>query len=273
VAGKDSDLLKELAILGGSPHGARPKVLVEYDPATAHIATHTFPGGQSWLVKFQSTQEHKEVCAIEQLYAELARDSLLAVPESRYFDLDKKLAAFAVTRFDRENGLRVPVHTLAGLLHANFRIPGAVDYLTFLRATRYLTRDEREVQKAFERAVFNVLFNNRDDHPKNISYRLSQHRRWVLSPAYDLTFSGGPRGYHQMDVCGEALHVQRSHFLRLAEQGGLDRAWAVETIDRLLMVAESFPARVKNHAIRPATRKHLVSRIAENARRLVQDTR
>ena len=69
-------------------------------------------------------------------------------------------------------------HTLAGLLHANFALPGAVDYATFLRATRLLTRDEREVKKAFGRAVFNVVFNNRDDHPKNFSFRLHRDRCW-----------------------------------------------------------------------------------------------
>jgi serine/threonine-protein kinase HipA len=212
------------------------------------------------------------VCAIENLYAELARASQLTIPETRYFDLDKKLAAFGIARFDQAEGLRIPVHTLAGLLHANFRVPGSVDYTTFLRATRFLTLDEREVQKAYERAVFNVLFNNRDDHPKNFSYLLTQNRRWVLSPAYDLTFCEGPGGYHQMDVCGEARHIQRSDLLKLAGQGGLDERWASQTINRLLAVAASFINRVKAHAIRPATGKHLADRIAENARRIAVDT-
>jgi len=68
--------------------------------------------------------------------------------------------------------MRIPTHTLAGLLHADFRLAGSVDYATLLRATRFLTRDERAVQKAYQRTVYNVLFNNRDDHPKNFSYLL-----------------------------------------------------------------------------------------------------
>ena len=43
MSGKDSALLKELALLGGSPHGARPKVVVYYDPATAHLAEYHRP--------------------------------------------------------------------------------------------------------------------------------------------------------------------------------------------------------------------------------------
>ena len=73
-------------------------------------------------------------------------------------------------------------HTLAGLLHANFAVPGAVDYTTFLRATRLLTWDEREVKKAFGRAVFNMVFNNRDDHPKNFSFQ-HRDRCWKLAPS------------------------------------------------------------------------------------------
>ena len=71
-----------------------------------------------------------------------------------------------------------------------------------------------------------------------------------------------------MDVCGEARNIQRSHLLKLAEQGGLDVRWASLTIDRLLAVSASFANRAKAHAIRPVTRKHLADRIAENAKRV-----
>ncbi len=89
------------------------------------------------------------------------------------------------------------MHSLAGLLHVDFRLPGSADYTAFLRVTRLLTRDEREVHKAYARAVFNVLFHNRDDHPKNFAWRLRQDRRWRLAPAFDLTFSEGPMGQHE----------------------------------------------------------------------------
>jgi len=72
--------------------------------------------------------------------------------------------------------MRVPVHTLACLLHTNFRLPSAVDYATFLRVTRFLTRSQVEVNKAYERAVFNMVFNKRNDHAKNLSFRLLQDR-------------------------------------------------------------------------------------------------
>lgn len=268
IADKDSDALRVLAVMGGSPHGARPKVLVHYNPATGFMSTAPFDGSAAWLVKFQAQDEHKEVCAIEVLYAELAAAFGLEMPATRYFDLSKKLAGFGIERFDVEDGMRVPVHTLAGLMHADFRLPSSVDYLTFLRATRFITRSQVEVHKAFERAVFNVVFNNRDDHAKNLSYRLGRDRAWRLAPGYDLTCCEGPGGEHQMDVCGESRDITRAKMLDLARQGGVDAAFAQAAIDRALAVAQTFTDRAKHHAIRPATVKTLRATIEANQRRM-----
>ena len=60
VAGEDSIALRQLALMGGSPHGARPKVLVYYEAQTGAMSTMPMAGGQPWLVKFQAQNEHKE---------------------------------------------------------------------------------------------------------------------------------------------------------------------------------------------------------------------
>lgn len=273
VAGRDGDTLRELAVVGGSPQGARPKALVNYTPSTGTVSTGPLPGGTPWLVKFQAQGEHKEACAIEHAYAALARQCGFDVPATRYFDLGPKLASFGIARFDREDGQRVPVHTLAGLLHANFRIPSSIDYTTFLRATRMLTHDEREVRKAFERAVFNVLFNNRDDHGKNVSYRLTADGDWKLAPCYDLTYNEGPGGEHQMDVVGHGKHITQAHLLTLASQGGVDKAWAASTIERLLDMAPEFKRLASDLPIRKATIKRIASRIDENRQAIASDRR
>lgn len=268
IAGKDSHALRQLALMGGSPHGARPKVLLHYDASNGHMSTHAFEGGAPWLVKFQAQNEHKEVCAIENLYAELARACGLDMPQTRYFDLDKKLAAFGIARFDVERAMRVPVHTLAGLLHANFRLPSAVDYVTFLRATHFLTRSQSEVNKAYARAVFNVVFHNRDDHPKNISYRLGEDRVWRLAPTYDLTYCEGPGGEHQMDICGEARAVTRDKLVELAHKGGVDAAFAHSCVDATLARVDELAARAAAHPIRSATLKKVRAAVEANRRRL-----
>lgn len=257
LAGEAGAALRELALTGGSPQGSRPKALVQYDAGSGHVSTRGDAPGAPWLVKFPAQSEHKEVCAIEQMYAELARDCGLEVPASAWFDLSPKLAAFGVARFDREQGLRVPVHSLAGLLQVDFRLPGSADYTALLRATRLLTRDEREVEKAYARAVFNVLFHNRDDHPKNFAWRLGQDRRWRLAPAFDLSFSEGPMGQHHMDVCGEGRAVERGHLLRLAAEGGVATKAAEATIDRMVTQAATFAQRATAFAIRRATVRHM----------------
>jgi serine/threonine-protein kinase HipA len=268
VSGRDGKALRQLALLGGSPHGARPKVLVYYNVRKGTISTLPKAGHRPWLVKFQAQTGHKEVCALEELYAQLARDCGLDMPTTQYFDLDKKLAAFGTARFDVEDGLRVPVQTLAAALHADFRLPSAVDYTSFLRVTRLFTRDEREVKKAYERAVFNVVFNNRDDHSKNLSFRLSRNLRWVLAPCYDLTFSEGPGGEHQMDVCGEGRRITRAKLLELAKQGGLDAAWAGAIIDQFVEQAGHFKSLASEREIRRATVRHVAAAIDSNRARL-----
>jgi len=270
LAGEAGAALRELALTGGSPQGARPKALVKYAAETGQVSTRSDAPGTPWLVKFPAQGEHKEVCAIEQMYAELARDCGLEVPASAWFDLSPKLAAFGVERFDREQRLRVPVHSLAGLLQVDFRLPGSTDYTALLRATRALTRDEREVEKAYARAVFNVLFHNRDDHPKNFAWRLAQDRRWRLAPAFDLSFSEGPMGQHHMDVCGEGNTVERGHLLRLASEGGVPMKTAEVIIDRMLEPAVTFAPRAAAFPIRRATVQQMKAAIERCRGRLMR---
>ena len=272
VNGDESDALKQLALMGSSPHGARPKVLAYYNAATHAISTQAIAGGAPWLVKFQGQDEHKEACAIEQLYASLARACQLNMPKTAHFDLDKTLAGFGIERFDTQDGMRVPIHTLAGALHADFRTAGAVDYARFMRLTRLFTRNDQAVRQAYERCVFNVLFHNRDDHAKNFSFRLNKVRQWELAPCYDLSFNAGPGGEHQMDVLGAGKNITRSLMLALAEKASLDKAWAESAIARMLGVHTRLNEVIEESGmqknIRPTTLKRIQVAIAENARLL-----
>lgn len=267
IAGNDSAALRELALLGGSPQGARPKVLVQYDAPTNALSTDPRGAGVPWLIKFQAADEHKDACAVEELYARLARDCGVEVPSTRYFDLDAKLAAFGVQRFDRERGLRVPVHTLAGALDADIRTP-SIDYAEFLRAVRAITADEREVRKGFERATLNVLLNNRDDHARNLSFRMSPQMRWQLAPAYDLTYSTGLGGEHQMSVLGEGREPGRGHLLALARDAGLDSRWASAALDRMVEATGHLEQQAAELPIRRKTLRVVVAAVACNRTRV-----
>ncbi len=153
----------------------------------------------------------------------------------------------------------------------DFRLPGSADYTAFLRATSLLTRDQREVRKAFARAVFNVVFHNRDDHPKNLAWRLGRDRRWRLAPAFDLTFSDGPGGQHHMDVCGEGRAVTRSHLLRLASEGGVPEKAAKAVIEQTLTQVSGFSQRASALPIRRATARRMNAAVQACAARLAGD--
>jgi serine/threonine-protein kinase HipA len=55
------------------------------------------------------------------------------MPETRYFDLGPKFAAFGTQRFDVAGDHRVPVQSLAAVLNADFRMPSSLDYGKFQR--------------------------------------------------------------------------------------------------------------------------------------------
>lgn len=76
------------------------------------------------------------------------------------------------------------MQSLAAFTGADDQSLGTLDYANFLRATHLCTNDIREKAIAFERAVFNMIFNNRDDHPKNFSYLMSKDGSWKFAPAY-----------------------------------------------------------------------------------------
>ena len=226
--------LRQLVLTGGSPQGARPKALVQYDVQHQQVSTLPDASGEPWLVKFPSQGEPAEVCALEELYARLARACGLDMPPSAFFELPDGLTAFGVQRFDRQQGMRVPVHSLAGLLQVDFRVVGSLDYLGLLRATRVLTRDVREVEKAYARVVFNVLFHNRDDHAKNFAWCLGRDRQWRLAPAFDLTLSDGPNGEHHLDVMGHGKNITRQMLMALAQKSDLSARFATRCMDQML---------------------------------------
>lgn len=252
----DIDTLRLLAVIGGSPHGARPKALVQFEPGTQRVGTRADSPGQPWLVKFAARGEHKEVCAIEHAYAQAARACGLEVPDTHLFDLGRDIAAFGIARFDREDGMRVPILSAAGALHADFRLP-SIDYQSLLRATRFFTRDEQEVRKAFAHCVFNVIFHNRDDHAKNFAFRMNRRFEWKLAPAYDLSFSSGPGGWHQTSVMGEARAPSRADLEKLAADCDVPRKYAAGAIDGTRETAAEFPKMLDEAGLRRATAREI----------------
>ncbi|MGQ3053402.1 MAG: type II toxin-antitoxin system HipA family toxin [Roseateles sp.] len=255
--------LQRLFRLGGSAQGARPKALLRWRNRQ-WWADGPGADGEPILVKFPAQGEHAEVCAIEQCYADLARRGGITMPDTARLALPKPHAAFGARRFDRvatpAGEQRVPLLSLAGLLDADFRLP-SLDYATLLLATQRLTGDYREVLKAFERCVFNVLSHNRDDHAKNFAFTRDAAGQWRLSPAFDLTFSFGPGGEHTTSVAGEGRAPSRADLLRAAAQGGVKPVDARRLIDHWREQFQALPALLADAPVRSATRRELLDKL------------
>jgi serine/threonine-protein kinase HipA len=234
--------LNLLAQVGSSAGGAKPKALIgihRSDPKSIIANMAELPDGfEAWIVKFD-TSRTGAFAPMEDAYARMARAAGIVMPQTRLLQTTKdgKIRRhFAVKRFDRNGPIRIHHHTLAGICQAG---ASDLDYNTFLRITRRVTNDEREVWQAFRRAAFNVLANNRDDHGKNQGF-LYQDRQWKLSPAYDLTFSGhiAERG---MAVIGERGRVGTDHLLKLAEAVFLHKTQAQTIIAEVAQTIARWP--------------------------------
>jgi serine/threonine-protein kinase HipA len=242
-AGQAAEVLPQLIKAGSSPGGARPKVLVGYNPATNEILSgeDDLPHGfEHWIVKFVAAEDAPhapekpaQAGPIEYAYSLMARAAGVEMPETRLFETTEGDRFFGVRRFDRAPGnRRFHVHTFGNLIHANFRIP-ACDYADLLKATSILTRNHQDVLSAFRLMAFNVLSHNRDDHAKNFAYILdAETATWSLSPAYDLTFSPGPGGEHTTTISGEGRNPSLDHMLQLAPRFGISPAEARSIIDQ-----------------------------------------
>jgi serine/threonine-protein kinase HipA len=195
LGGSAEDVLPALRIAGGSPGGARPKVLVGVDAGGRMIcgAADLPRGYRPFLVKFAAREDAADIGAVEAAYALMAAEAGVEVPATRLFETPDGGRYFAAERFDRRDGRRVHMHTLGGLLHASHRLP-SMDYEGYLKATLVLTRDQRQVEQAYRRMAFNVLAHNRDDHVKNVSYLMGPGRGMEAIARVRPRLFGGPGG-------------------------------------------------------------------------------
>ena len=230
---EEAIVLDKLLMHGGSPGGARPKVLVARNPASGTcLSGHEAlpPGFSHWLVKFKAPGDHDpaDIGNIEKAYAEMAKASGVEMPETDLVRIGNGQSCFAVKRFDRTpEGGRIHMLSLSGWAYADHRIP-CLDYDEILKAVRILTQDENEVKKAFRLAVFNVMAVNKDDHAKNFAFLYKQNR-WSFAPAFDLTFNN-ILSEHTTSTMGRG-NPGRVELVELAEKHGLSRLQASEMID------------------------------------------
>ena len=225
LEGSSDMLLDELLALSGSSAGARPKILVQINEdrkQISHGRQKLQKGFSHWMVKFAASLDSPEAGAIEFAYSLMAKEAGLLVPRTSFLE-GKRGHYFAIERFDRVGNKRIHMHSVAGLVHTDFRYP-SLDYDDLLALTMHLTKNMQDVEKVFRLACFNLFAHNRDDHAKNFSFLMDEKGVWSFSPAYDITYSNGPGGEHSTMYLGEGKHPTFEHLERLAKKYGLKNA-------------------------------------------------
>jgi len=219
ISGAATDVLDELNKLAGSSGGARPKILVGYDPLTGHLIGNekVMPlNYEHWLIKFPSSLDAPDIANIEFAYHKMALDAGIEMSKSKLFEGKSGNAYFGTKRFDRSGNNRLHLHSAAGMMHDNFRL-STMDYGHLMDCAFTLEKDVRAYEKILRLAAFNVFANNRDDHSKNVSFLMDAKGAWEMAPVYDLTFSYSGHGMHSTMVAGESTNPSKKHLVELAD--------------------------------------------------------
>lgn len=219
LTSKTCDNLDYLFTKGGSSGGARPKILTKVD-------------NEDWIIKFASSDDNEDMGKQEYDYALCARECGLEIEEVRLFPSENTKGYFGTRRFDRlGDGEAGKVHMVsaAGILETSHRIPN-LDYDILMKLTLQLTKSMEECEKLYRLMCFNVFAHNRDDHSKNFTYMYKEtEKRWVLSPAYDLTYSNSIGGEHATTVNGNGKNPTMEDILAVAKKNGLNITKAKRT--------------------------------------------
>lgn len=263
IQGSARDVLPELLRAGGSPGGARPKVLVGVSGEEILSGEDDLPEGYAhWIVKFHMRQDAPDAGPAELAYSLMAKEAGLAMPPTRLFETAQGERFFGAERFDRQGNRRFHVHTFGNLIHANFRIPSC-DYRQLLEVTRILTKNHQDVLECYRRMTFNVLAHNRDDHVKNFAFRMTEDGGWELAPAYDLVFAPGPGGEHTMTVAGEGRAPGRSDLLKLAGLAGIPDRDAQTILDEVASAVASWRSQAREAGVGARTVKVIEKALGE----------
>ncbi len=218
LEGTSLEILEELYRLGGSSGGARPKILIGYNPHNnqlLHGASDLPDGYEHWIIKFPSNTDLPDIANIEYAYYKMASDSGIKMNPCKLFTGNSGKNYFGTKRFDRQNGQRIHMHSVSGLLHDNYRM-STMDYGHLMDCAFRLEKHVAAYGKIFRLAAFNVYANNCDDHSKNFAFLMDKSGKWGFAPAYDLTFSQSYNGMHSTMIAGESREPGKKQLLELA---------------------------------------------------------
>lgn len=218
--------LQALLAVGTSAGGRQMKAIIAINDDTGEIRsgqTDGLEGFEYYILKFGD--KSMPIAEIEYAYYCMAVAAGIEMEECRLLPV-AGVSHFLTRRFDRKNGKKIHVQTLAAIN------PEARSYEDIVATCRELLISESEIEQFFARVVFNVITNNTDDHNKNFSFLLEENGKWRMAPAYDVTFifninGTGPNKEHRLSILGKTSCISKSDLLEFARQNDIRNANAV----------------------------------------------
>ena len=147
-------------------------------------------------------------------------------------------------RFDRINGEKVHMQTLAALCHFDYNYPNICSYEEYALRARQLGITKKETEQIYKRMVYNVIGVNCDDHVKNFSFMMNKAGKWSITPAYDLTYSYNPQNrwisQHQMSVNGKSSDITDEDMMETGKKMGLSSVFCRDAIGKTRSVINNW---------------------------------
>lgn len=240
--------LKNILRVGTSAGGARAKAIIAWNPQTHEVRSgqvEADKGFSYWLLKFDGVSANKDkelddpagFGLIEYAYHLMAIEAGIEMQECRLLQENGR-SHFMTRRFDRtETGQKLHMQSLSAMQHFDFNQAGAYAYEQALLTLRQLGLPMVAIEEQFRRMAFNIIARNQDDHVKNIAFLMDKSGQWVLSPAYDMTYSYNPDGdwthQHQMTLNGKRDQFDREDFRACARNIAMKRGRAEEIIEQV----------------------------------------
>jgi serine/threonine-protein kinase HipA len=258
-----SQLLK----LGTSAGGARAKAVIAWNESTNEVKsgqTNPEPGFDYWLMKFDGVsqngdhnlEDEPEYTLIEYAYYLMACEAGIDMSECRLFTENGK-HHFMTKRFDRLNGGKLHMQTLAALAHIDYNTPRLCSYEMAASYMKKIDIRQKSMEQFYRRMVFNVLAVNRDDHVKNISFLMDRNGEWSLSPAYDVTFSYNATNTwlraHQMLINNKMENINIEDLISCGKAMGLGRVKCVSILEEVKAAVNEFADIAANVGVRAQT--------------------
>lgn len=277
VEGKAEKVPLEILRMSASPGGRVAKALVDYSPSNNQLRSgfaEPKAGFIPCLLKFDGVSDGdpaNEYGRLEYVYSKLASLCNIDMPNTYLIEGETPQgpgAHFLVERFDRNERKEKLYHyaSLCGLYVRDFIEKHSCTYEEYLRLVQSLCKNQQEVEEAFRRMLFNLMFRNQDDHTKNLGFCMDESGTWRLAPAFDLNYVNSLSGVaatHQMTLNGKDCDFEFTDLLQAGKYVGIPRSKVKRFIEQFSNAANQFMRLAEESGLKESHAKGIRSRFLE----------